>query len=420
MSSVKFDNTEIVTATYVPRFFKHESTPLRDLALLELARADGAVLISERYGVKRIMVAGHIKASTASSMETAIDTFKELFSRKEKNLDIEWAGGTRRYVATCEKHEFDRDYMNINFCPWTAEFIVPTGIGKDISETHLVNNQSFTAVSYTNAMTFAGSAPPKPRIRIKSGTTTSNPKGISIENTDTEEKIVLTRAAGFTAGEYFEIDSDLKTTKYNDVAIGFHGVFPTWEIGSENYKIEVGGIIDQQFTTVGDSGQTCGQTLKAAQSIMVSAKDETYQGLSIYIKKLVAIPLGNLLVEIQTDSGGKPSGNAVTNSGFTFAKGDISTSFGWVTAYSTNPFTLDGNTKYWIVAYESAAENQYEWYACTSSTTATYPRGNTSIYSTGSWTDYPNTDLMFKLMYAGIPDGALTYSFDVYYYKNYL
>jgi len=100
MSSVKFDNTEIVTTDYVPRYFKHESAPLRELALLGLAKNDGAILISEKYGTKRIMVAGHIKASTASSMETAIDTFKELFSRKEKNLDISWADGTRRYVAT--------------------------------------------------------------------------------------------------------------------------------------------------------------------------------------------------------------------------------------------------------------------------------------------------------------------------------
>ena len=260
MSSVKFDNNEIVNSIYVPRYIKHESTPLRDLALLELTRADGAVLISERYGIKKITVAGHIKASTRSNMETAIDTFKELFSRKEKNLDIGWAGSTRRYVATCERHEFNRDYMNINFCPWTAEFIVSTGVGKDISETRLVNNQSFAAVSYSSSMTFAGSAPPKPRIRLKCGVEATGPKGFSFENTSSDEKIVLTRAAGFGAGEYFEFDSELKTIEYDGDSIAFQGVFPNWEVGLNNYKIEIGGIIDQQFINISGDGDSwaCG------------------------------------------------------------------------------------------------------------------------------------------------------------------
>ena len=139
MPSVTYDSVQIVTTTYVPRQLKHESVPFRELTLQQLAKDDGAILVSVRYGVKRIIINGRIKASTQSGLETAIDIFKELFSRKEKNLDISWAGSTRRYVATCSRHEFNRDYMHINFVPWSAEFIIVSGVGKDTAITAVVN-----------------------------------------------------------------------------------------------------------------------------------------------------------------------------------------------------------------------------------------------------------------------------------------
>ena len=137
--NVLFDNVELVTSSYAPKYVKHESTSLRNVALLELAREDGAVLISEKYGVKYITIVGSLKASSQSALETAIDNFKELFSRLEKDLDISWAGSTRRYVVTCVRHTFNRDYLNINFVPWAAEFVVASGVGKDTAITAVVD-----------------------------------------------------------------------------------------------------------------------------------------------------------------------------------------------------------------------------------------------------------------------------------------
>ena len=115
MSNITFDSTELVNSTYAPRYIRHESAPDRILTLLELAREGGAIFVTEKYGIKTILVAGTLKAANQSALETAIDNFKELFSRKERDLDIGWAGNTRRYVATCKRHIFNRDYFNLNF-----------------------------------------------------------------------------------------------------------------------------------------------------------------------------------------------------------------------------------------------------------------------------------------------------------------
>jgi hypothetical protein len=441
MASIQFDSTEIVNSTYVPKNIKHESIPERTLNLLELAREDGAVLVSDRYGVKRIIVAGTLKASSQTSLETQIDVFKELFSRRSKNLDISWAGGTRRYVANCAKHDFDRDYIHINFVPWTAEFVVVTGVGEDTSETTLVNNDSFTIAgppaTKTGSLTFAGSAPPRPRIRVKAASTLTEPKGISIENTDTDERIVVTRASGFGAGKYFEIDCRLKTTKYDSVSIAFNGVFPSWIIGANNFEITIGEIIDQEFYYGGsfEDYRIWNDSVtdwRNAESFMVPEDNDTYQVVSIYGLKN-GTPSHSISIGIQTDDNGKPSGTWVQDASSNdfetaIAPGDFSGTAGWNRAIHTTTCTLNSNTKYWLVAYMAGVtgdvNNSYTWYGITG-VNATYLRGNRSVTSSAgaTWTDNPTSDLNFRVALGGIQylyGPAETIYYDVFYYKRYL
>src|SRR5262245_30774345 len=129
--SVSFDGTDLITTTYLPRFVKHESVGTRQLDTMALSRSDGEVLIADSRGKKTISLQGTLKGSSQSDLESKIDAFTELFSRPEKNLDIDWSGGTRRYVATCTAHAFDRDHYHLSIVPWRAEFTVLSGEGKD-------------------------------------------------------------------------------------------------------------------------------------------------------------------------------------------------------------------------------------------------------------------------------------------------
>ena len=421
-SSVKFNGTEILTTTFVPRFIKHEPAPDRELTLLALAREDGAILVAEKYGTKRIMLAGNIKASNRTNLETDVDLFKELFSRKEKNLDISWAGGTRRYVATCIRHYFDRDYWNEIYMPWTAEFVVATGIGEDTSETTLESETTFTAAAKSGTWTFKGSYDPRPRIRVKCDAGATDPKGLSIENTDTDERIVITRSSGFGAGKYFEVDCRLKTASYDSVARTFYGVFPSFDIGVNNYEIKIGDVVDQAHTTrTGTDDYACHSTVKVAQSFMVANTDSTYEGVKLYLRRF-GVLVNDLTWRIETDTSGEPSTTLVNaNATGTVAKGDVDLTYAWHTSNATAAVTLTANTRYWLVLSTTAGDATHHYVVpYETGENATYKKGNAAVYTAATWFDYPNNDLLFQILFCGKANAAKTYEFDVFYYKRYL
>ena len=253
-ASIKFDGTEILDTTHVPRFMKHESSPEREIDSLVLARQDGEILIAERYARKVIKLSGIITGSSQADLESKIDIFKELFSRAEKNLDIDWNGGTRRYVASCVRHDFDRDHFHILFAPWTAEFAVLSGEGKDTStikplDEHVVNVNSPAADRFS----MLGSKPAEPIITIKGGNFSAYNRGVEYKNVDTGERMIVTQNSAWNTTASIIINCLLKNVTDNinlDPAIfrnsKFYGVFPKFKIGTNNVQITLGGVVNQQ------------------------------------------------------------------------------------------------------------------------------------------------------------------------------
>jgi hypothetical protein len=373
-----------------------------------------------------IMLRGVIVGTSQSDVEQKIDTFKELFSRPQKNLDITWGGSTRRYVATCERHDFDRDHFNILFVPWTAEFIVPEGTGEESSETTLLNNQSFQATSYSAVATFAGSAKPKPRIRVKCASAATGPKGFSIENTDDGSKIIITRAAGFGAGKYFEIDSRLKTVKYDGDEIPFFGIFPKFKVGANNYKVDIGEILDQKFDDGSFSSFVSIYDVNyMAQSFMVPYKDATYNSIGLLLRKQ-GTPPNDLVIKIVEDLNGEPDESSpVANAEFTIAPGDVGLSEVFIKARtdSLNAYELEANKRYWIVAKMTGgdASNRFFWGV---DTAGSYKKGNTARTTDDgvNWTDNAGYDSGFRVYHAGIKEDSpySVFNVDIFYYKKYL
>ncbi len=430
--SIQFDGTELMNATYTPRFAKHESSPERQIEIMELAREDGGILVSEKYKPKIIEISGILKASSRSALDTLIDNFKELLSRKNKNLDIEHAGTTRRYVAYASKIEIDRDHYHNLFVPYLVEFIVPEGVGKDTSLT-AAKDAVDADPPYSGSVSFGGSAVPKPIITLTFGSGWSNAKGIQFENTDTDEKMVITYSEGFSNGDILEIDCDNKTVKLNDEEIEFYGVFPSFQIGANQIEIKAGDLIDQQFAPSADFNQLTdiygydpNPRSWAAQSFSVSHTDETYQGIALYLSKTGTIT-NNLEIEIQTDNAGTPSGTAVTNATFTIDCENI-TSAQWYIINSTNKFTLAANTRYWIVAKigsgasDGDVNNCINWWGM-SGVLANYGRGHAASSTNGgsTWTNALTTDRAFKLLFGGKVDSpAPNLTLDIDYYKRWI
>ena len=432
MTSIKFGTAtpvEICNATYIPRFVKHETIPERELNFLQLARENGAVLISERYGIKHIFIMGKLTAASRSALDTAIDSFKELFSRKEENLDIEWEAGTRRYVATCVRHEFNRDFYNNLFVPWTAEFVVLSGEGKATSSTKVLDAKTEDTTSpVEDSFTMIGSKAAKPDITIAVYNDFSYAKGIEFSNEDTDEKIFVTKDVAWKDGDYIKINCKEKSVVGSFVDLGsyedpidFYGVFPKFKIGTNNFKITAGGITCQgvepiRWTTV----HLLATTQRIAQSFEIPHENDTFEGVAIRLDK-TGSP-GTITLRIETDDEGKPSGILVDAAAtFSIAAAGVGAALAWIEANGAAMFTLSANTKYWLVISAAGVDVSNFYDVVFNNLSTSYPKGNgaSSSNSGTDWTDEPTKDYNFRIRFGGTNEASHT-KLTVEYYKTYL
>jgi hypothetical protein len=437
MSSIQYDSVELLNLTYMPQFSKHESAPDRTLMSMPLAREDGEVLIAERYGKKVIYLQGTLVGTSQSDLESKIDAFKELFGRPEKNLDISWQAGTRRYVATCSRHSFDRDFFHLSVVPWTAEFTVSTGEGKDTAGTSATATTPLAFVPPTAAagtIVFSGSKGPRPTIALSNLDFGTLVRGFEYKNVDTGERLVVTYPGGWGNDRTATIDCDAKTVTGDAVdgvtkTLNFFGMFPKFAIGTNNIQVTCGGIVNQKsadnaLADVSSTTNLMDSTAREyAQSFMVPYSDQTFQGIQLAIKKTGAP--GNITWRIETDNAGSPSGSLVSaDATGTITAGDATTSMSYIVDYtnSGNPFTLSANTTYWLVVKGGAtldASNKWEF---GSPTSATYARGYAKLSTdTGaSWANFGSkTDLSFRVLHGG-GQGTVSVVHAVTYYKTYL
>jgi len=208
--SIKYDSTELENATYLPRYVHHETAPERLINSLKLARQDGEVIIDDTLSIKYIEISGILVGSSRSDLDGKIDAFKELISRKDKNLDVTWVSGIRRYVCRSITHEFNRDFYNILHVPYTIKFFVATGYGTDTSETTALNKTGIVAATDSEEVTLAGSYNPKPKHTINLDTR-GNADIIRLENEDT--------------GDYMDIDLGEDSADEDDESVSKTATF---------------------------------------------------------------------------------------------------------------------------------------------------------------------------------------------------
>jgi len=216
----------------------------RDLTMHKLLRSGGAVITDATYYTKVIRISGTITATTVAGLETLIDTFQAALNYQDKNLDVEYAGSTRRYVCTPQRVQIDRPVRAALFAEFEVDFVA-TEYGKDTTTTTLLSASANTTTPRTIALTVGGSAPEQfLRIQITvTAATGLTSKVIGVENDTTGARLYVTRT--WTVGDVLEIVTDraAPTVKVNGTLVDFSGAFPIFAPGSHNM------IIDNTFTT---------------------------------------------------------------------------------------------------------------------------------------------------------------------------
>lgn len=228
---ITFDGISLMTTPYTVKNISNDSVENREVFVYGLARQRGAHLLNAEYKAKIFRVTGTITGADRATLEANVDEFKELMSRQEKNLDIEYAGGTRRYVATAQSINIDRDFYHNTFTPFEVDFLVPSGIGTDIAS----SNDTASAISTLDRIaqtTVLGTAQPKMKTTIDITAASGITQLDLLANGD---KITL--ITGLVAGDQIIIDENTLKVTVNGVEQDYTGIFPRFLVGANVYQL---------------------------------------------------------------------------------------------------------------------------------------------------------------------------------------
>lgn len=212
----------------------HTNLPDQVLALYAKADADGSTISAQNYPSKKVTIGGTIHGSSQADLDSRIDTFKGYFNGKDKNLDIAYGSGTRRYIATKNAISIERQQKAL-FATFQVEFICTNPFGLDTSTSNLWTAKTgFTSATFTETPTVGGTAPyqlPVFTITVNSLTGTGDYIQISNDNNGQE---ILIYGLGIAAGDVIVIDCENRTVTLNGTDADYYGTFLALEPGANS------------------------------------------------------------------------------------------------------------------------------------------------------------------------------------------
>lgn len=238
-TNITFDSNDLQTASILTAEIQHSSIPTKDAKMYALAHANRSVIPFVSYPNRTIRVAGKLVAASITALDALEDTFKAYFRGKDKNIDIDYNSGTRRYIGTLNALSLDRP-GGLQYANFEAEFLCTYPFGRNTSATTALTATGRTNSAYTDAHTFLGTAPYQlPLITISITTVTGGTGHVSFGNNANGQGITITGQT-FVDGDVIEIDCEEKTVKLNDEEIDFLGAFPEFEPGNQTFSYSDG------------------------------------------------------------------------------------------------------------------------------------------------------------------------------------
>ena len=226
-TGITFNGFDLQDANHITEDIDDSKPPERNLGVHTRVRRPGGIITDDTFGNKMIVVTGKILGSGVTDLENRIDTFKQNLALKKKELDIDWASGTRRYIATAMEFPTPRPVRGTNWANFKVTFIC-TELGKATSQSTLGSTNNNTSSPRTQTITPTGSAPDQYvviQITLDSFTGASV-NTISLKNDDTGQTISISRL--WTAGEVLVVDGDSQDVTVDGVSVDFSGAFPVF------------------------------------------------------------------------------------------------------------------------------------------------------------------------------------------------
>ncbi len=230
MTNITFNGNDLQTDNIITANIRHYQFPTYDTAVQALAHANKSKMLYAGFPSKIIVVSGKIFDTTVSALDTRLDTFKGYLTGFDKNLDIDYAGTTRRYIASVRNVNINRPF-GLTYADFEIEFIALNPFGMETSTTSAKTATARTSDTYTDNYTFLGSAPWQyPIVTIEfTNLTGGTAKTVSFGNNNNGQTINITR--NWAVLDTLVIDSAEQLVTVNDIEVDFTGAFPEFESG---------------------------------------------------------------------------------------------------------------------------------------------------------------------------------------------
>lgn len=215
----------------------HSDVPEKVIDMYSVANANMSAIAGDPEFVSKVItVTGTIVGSTVADLADRIDAFKAYFNGKNKNLDIGYGSGTRRYIATADKTPSIKPKAKKRYAPFTIKFLCADPFGRDTSSTDLwAAKTGFTAATFTETPTVGGNAPYQyPVFTITLTAISGAGDYLQISNDNNNQEILL-YGLGLVAGDVIVIDCANRTITINGIEnIDYYGSFLELEPGANS------------------------------------------------------------------------------------------------------------------------------------------------------------------------------------------
>lgn len=229
--SLSFNGNILQTANIITNVINHTDLPDQNIGLLEVANANRSAITNTDFPSRTISIAGVIKGNSQVDLDSRIDSFKAYFNGKNKNLDINFAGVTRRYIATKNGISIERTGA-LQFAPFKVQFICTEPFGLQTTATTLFTKTANADPTYTATGTVGGTAPYQlPVFTITLTAITGTGDYVQISN-NANNQTILILGQGLVAGDLLVIDCDQRRVTRNGIVIDYSGVFFELEPGN--------------------------------------------------------------------------------------------------------------------------------------------------------------------------------------------
>lgn len=228
---ITYNGNSLQTPYILSQDFDME-TPSKDTKLYAIDHANKSVIPYASYPNRTIKITGELIGDTIADLDSRIDAFKAFFNGQDQNLDIDYAGSTRRFIATLNSAPAITRPGGLTFASFALEFICTSPFGRATASTTLLSATGRTASSYADTLTFAGTAPYQQPVITVTYTTISTPTTTSvvISNNSNGQNVTITRT--WTSGDILQVDCFNKVITVNGNIVGFFGAYPEFPPGS--------------------------------------------------------------------------------------------------------------------------------------------------------------------------------------------